>query len=495
MAQFIASQTMQDFMLSDAYVRVLAGPIGSGKSVCCAHELMRWSTEQKPNHEGIRKTRFLIVRNTADQLKNTTMKTIVDWFPPDVYGHHKITDKTIYYTLRLADGTVVKSEWMFIALDTPDDVRKALSLEATGLWGNESRELHPDVVDGLLMRVNRYPSMKDGGATRPGAIFDTNMPNEDTWWEDKMERPPKNWSVHLQPPAVISQELYIEKYRCEPPENATIETIEENVYVVDPAHDNYDNLAKDYYPNTGEGKTEDFVRVYLRCEYGRALGGLPVYEKSFNPDKHIAKKLRPVIASSYPICVGLDFGRTPSAVFGQVTPLGQVLIFGECVSENMGMEKFIKTVFRPYVYENFPNATLYIAPDPAGFQKTQLGERSPAQFLQSEGFHLVRPLTNDPEIRIQAVEALLLGGVDMKPRFLIDAEAAPITTQGLKGKYRWKTDKHGQMLGSKSPMKNEWSHSMDALQYLALVIDGGHLGRATRKGTRQIQHRSVAGWT
>ena len=78
MTQFIASNTMEDFMLSPKYVRVIGGPIGSGKSVACTHELMRWATEQAPNAEGIRKTRFLIVRNTADQLKSTTLKTIID---------------------------------------------------------------------------------------------------------------------------------------------------------------------------------------------------------------------------------------------------------------------------------------------------------------------------------------------------------------------------------------------------------------------------------
>ena len=36
MSKFIASPTMEDFMLSDAYVRVLAGPIGGGKRVCAA---------------------------------------------------------------------------------------------------------------------------------------------------------------------------------------------------------------------------------------------------------------------------------------------------------------------------------------------------------------------------------------------------------------------------------------------------------------------------
>jgi hypothetical protein len=496
MPKFVASPTMRDFMLSDAYVRVLAGPIGSGKSVCCAHELMRWATTQNPNHEGIRKTRFLIVRNTSDQLKSTTFKTIIDWFPPEVYGNYKVTDKTIYYTLRLPDNTIVKTEWMFIALDTPDDVRKALSLEATGLWGNEARELHPDVVDGLLMRVNRYPSMKDGGATRPGAIFDTNMPNEDTWWEDKMENPPKNWSVHLQPPAIIDLDTYREKYRKEPSESALILSGEEKLYAVDPAHDNYDNLAKTYYPNTGEGKTEDFIRVYLRCQYGRSLGGLPVFEKSFNPDKHIATGLQPVMSSEYPLCVGLDFGRTPAAVIGQLTPRGQVILIGEVCAENMGMEKFIKTKLAPYMYERFHLLPFYLAPDPAGFQKTQLGEMSPAGWLQQQGFELARPLTNDLEPRIQAVEGLLLDSTDTSPRFQIDAEHCPLTTQGLKGKYRWKVDKYGQLNATPQIVKNEFSHPCEALQYLALVIDGGHRGRArVSRRSRPMQRKAAAGWT
>ena len=147
MSKFIATPTQESFMVSDKYVRVLAGPIGGGKSVACAHELMRWACAQEPNHRGERKTRFLIVRNTADQLRNTTRKTVFDWFPPGESGlFWKETDKTLYIEATLGDGSQLKSEWMFIALDTPDDVRKALSLEATGLWGNEARELHPDVV-------------------------------------------------------------------------------------------------------------------------------------------------------------------------------------------------------------------------------------------------------------------------------------------------------------------------------------------------------------
>lgn len=495
MSEFIASPTMSAFMQSDKYVRVLGGPIGSGKSVCCTHTLMLWASLQEPNDEGVRKTRFLIVRNTADQLKSTTFKTIIDWFPPEKFGRYRATDKTLHYRLALPDQTIVDTEWMMIALDTPDDVRKALSLEATGLWGNESRELHQEVVDGLLMRVNRYPSAKDGGVTRPGAIFDTNMPNEDTWWEDKMENPPKNWGIFIQPPGVVTLGEYTEKYREEPPEEIVIASNKGAKFAVDPDHDNYKYLAKSYYPNTGEGKTEDFINVYLRGKYGRALGGKPVYEETFIPERHCAEGLTPVISDQYPLCIGLDFGRTPAAVIGQTTPAGFVNIIGEVCAENMGMEKFVKTRLRPYLYEKFPHNSYYIAPDPAGYQNTQLGEVSPAKWLSAEGFRLVRPNTNDPELRVQAIERILMEGLDSRARFQIDKAKAPLTYQGLNGKYRWKVDKHGNLTGNREPIKNKWSHPAEALQYLGLVIDGGHLGRRINRGSRDVRVPKAAGWT
>jgi hypothetical protein len=75
---------------------------------------------------------------------------VFDWLPPGEAGIWKAVEKTFILMARLPDGTQVESEWIFIPLDTPDDVRKALSLETTFLWGNESRELNSEVVDGLL---------------------------------------------------------------------------------------------------------------------------------------------------------------------------------------------------------------------------------------------------------------------------------------------------------------------------------------------------------
>jgi hypothetical protein len=480
MSVYKPTATQREFMLDEAYVRVLAGPVGGGKSVTCVHELVRLAMGQAPNAKNIRKTRAVIVRNTADQLALTTRKTVFDWLPPGEAGIWKAVEKTFILMARLADGTTVESEWLFIALDTPDDVRKALSLETTFIWGNEARELHQDVVDGLLGRLNRYPSMKDGGPTRSCALFDTNMPDEDTWWHDKMEEPPSNWSIYKQPAAIIKPAAYLDKFKEEPEEVLLDKDGAE--WCVNPECDNYDHLPKQYYPNLIPGKTEDWLRVYLRSEYGRSLSGTPVYEKTFTADFHVAKEaIKPIRGEEYPIIIGLDFGRTPAVVFKQRDPRGRVVTLGEIVSENMGIETFLRVKLNPYIANHLMGCTFLVAPDPAGYAKQQLNEMTLVDVLKNAGFKCVRPPTNKPELRIQSVERLLTQQLEGKAMYLIDPSCTSLI-KGFRYGYRYKIKKNGEM--EDKPDKNEFSHVHDANQYADSVIDmnvrGAGLGTAKR---------------
>lgn len=488
MSTYKPSPTQREFMLDPKYVRVIAGPIGSGKSVTCVHELVRMACGQMPNAQGVRKTRAVIVRNTADQLALTTRKTVFDWLPPGQAGVWKAAEKTFVLIAGLPDGTKVESEWLFIALDTPDDVRKALSLETTYLWGNESRELHQDVVDGLLGRLNRYPSMKDGGPTRSCAIFDTNMPDADTWWYDKMETPPSNWAIYKQPPAILKPAVFIERFG-EEPEQVLLDK-DGGEWCVSPECDNYDHLPKEYYPNLIPGKTEDWMRVYLRSEYGRSLSGTPVYEKTFVPDFHIADEaLKFVRGDAYPVVIGIDFGRTPAAVFKQRDPRGRVLTLGELTAENMGIETFISTKLNPGIANRFAGCTFVCAPDPAGFFKQQLNELSLVDVLKQAGFKCVKPPTNDPEKRIQAVERLLNQQLEGKAMYLVDPSCAQLI-KGFKYGYRYKIKRNGEI--EDRPDKNSFSHVHDANQYADSVMDMNVRGVAHGSVRREVQKADYA---
>ena len=58
---FSGALTTYKFLQSNAFVRGLMGPVGSGKSYACAAEIMMRAVRQKPSPiDGIRYTRFVI---------------------------------------------------------------------------------------------------------------------------------------------------------------------------------------------------------------------------------------------------------------------------------------------------------------------------------------------------------------------------------------------------------------------------------------------------
>lgn len=467
----------------------------SGKSVLCAHELVSLAIQQAPNDRGERKSRSLIVRNTFDQLRSTTMKTFMDWFPHGEWGLYKASEKTFYMDHALPDGTRVKAEFCFMPLDTPDDVRKALSLELTFLWANEWREIHPEVVDGLLMRLRRFPSMKDGGPSRSCAIFDTNMPDLDTWHFDKMENPPHNWSVFLQPPAILNLEEYLAQEDSEPDVSEAVPDAQGTSWWVNPRADNLDHLDPAYYPGIVPGKTEDFINVYLRCRYGRSLSGVPVFDKTFNPEFHIAeKRFTPLKSPDYPLIVGLDFGRTPATALLQRNAWGQLVVLDELTSENMGVETFLGTKLSPLLDRaEYLGCHIVVAPDPAGWAKQQIGEISPVDVVKRMGYKVARPVTNDPERRIEAVERVLLRHVAGKPALIVNPECRELI-KGFRYGYRYKVNRSGAQ--DNRPDKNASSHIMDGLQYGVLIAESGAAG-AVRNQARSIVPAGVSAraWT
>lgn len=487
----VPTPTQLEFLESPAYVRAMLGPIASGKSVLAAMSLFQWAAEQAPNSRGERKTRMLISRNTLDQLKSTTMKTVLDWIPPEI-GNYKVSDKTLYIDFPLADGTRMLSDWLFMPLDSVDDIRKCLSLELTGVWINEAREVNGEIIETLLTRTDRYPSRKDGGATRAGGIMDTNGPDIDSWLFHKFENPPKNWSIHKQPPAMIPYEEYLEKYKEEPDEQDVAEDSSERKFVTNPEADNLANLSRSYYPNATQGKSPDHVDVFIRAQYGRSLSGLPVFDRTFRMDFHVAEEeLRPIRSDNYPIVIGIDQGRTPAAVFGQVDPRGRLLIFSELTSENMGMETFLSQRVRPHINQYYPGFSFVMAPDPAAWQKSQVGERSPADVLKGAGFKLVRPATNKPELRIQAVERFLTRQVDGKAGLLVSPGCVELI-KGFRYGYRYRLKKDSTM--ENSPDKNAYSHVHDACQYLCLIAEGGHSGLGVKRFDGVIEVAQAGGW-
>lgn len=453
---YVASKTLSQFHKSDDFVRGVVGPIGSGKSSAMVSELIRRAKEQEPDRGGVRCSRWAIIRNTYRELLDTTCATFFHWLPQKLGDWNKQD-----MTFRLWTGDM-DVEFLFRALDRPGDEKKLLSLELTGAWINESKELPKSVVDMLQGRLGRYPAMINGGATWSGLIMDTNPPDVDHWWYQLFEEErPEGWSLYKQPSA-ISLEA-----------------------------ENLKNLPDNYYQRIMAGKSEEWVKVYVKGEYGYVTDGKPVYPE-YNESLHVANEfLRPV--RNEPIYVGIDFGLTPAAVFGQRLSNGRWIWFEELVTQDMGALRFAELLGR-VIREKYRDYELEIYGDPAGEQRAQTDETTPFEILKANGIPAEPAPTNDFVIRRESVAKALSTIVDGKPQLLI----SPACTQlrkGMVGGYHYKRI---QVAGDEryrdTPDKGPLSHVCEAGQYLMVGAGEGAAlirGKMMQANNQPLEYQSI----
>jgi PBSX family phage terminase large subunit len=437
-----ASPTCRSFHKSNKFVRALMGPIGSGKSVACVVDLMIKAYEQKPSPDGIRRTRWAIIRNTYRELLDTTMQTFHDWIPVST-GVFSAMNLKFTHIQKLPDGTTVQAEFLFRALDRPNDVKKLLSLELTGSWVNEAREIPKQIIDMLQGRVGRYPNMRDGGATWFGIIMDTNPPDNDHWWYKLFEESlPDNHFLAKQPSGTSR--------------------IAENI----------SNLPPNYYTNMQGGKDQEWINVYVHGNYGFIADGKPVFPE-YKDDVHSSQE--PYFADpKLPLYIGIDFGLTPAAVFGQLTTSGRMIIFDELCTFDMGAMSFGKLLREKLntTYSKFLNVEIYA--DPAGEQRAQTDESTPFMILHNQGIEAYPTYTNDFTIRREAV-ADYMQRLDFagNTAFLITGKATTLR-KALSGGYKYKRMQvSGEARFMDKPDKGRYSHVADACQYLFLGAVGG----------------------
>ena len=469
--------TLKKFMKSEDFFRGLRGPVGSGKSVACCIEIFRRALLQKKNAEGKRKSRWAVIRNTNPQLRTTTIKTWLDWFPEETWGNFAWS---VPYTHRILVGEL-DVEVIFLALDRPEDVKKLLSLELTGVWVNEAREIPKSIIDACTMRVGRFPSMREGGASWYGVIADTNAPEEDHWWpimaadvpvpdhisrdEALMLIKPDNWSFYTQPPALLENK----------DKDGFISAYKDNI-----KSENKKNLTPKYYNNIIRGKTKGWIDVYVLNKLGSIEEGKPVYH-SFKEELHITKNKIDLIPGQ-PIWIGVDFGLTPAAVFGQRTTTGKWNIINELVCFEMGVIRFSE-LLRGELAKLYKGYEIMIYGDPAGDFRSQTDERTPFQIMRNCGLKAIPAPSNDVALRIEAVDSTLARLVDGSPGFNMSTDCINLK-KGFNGGYHYRRLQVSGDRYDEKPLKNRYSHVHDALQYLMM---GAGEGRTMMSGKIQTQ--------
>jgi len=481
---YTAPPTVARFMKSEAFFRIIAGPVGSGKTTGCLFELFRRACEQQKAPDGLRYTRFAIVRSTLKQLKDTVLKDITSWLAG--IADYRVSESTVY--IRIGD---VRSEWLLIPLDTPEDQRRLLSLQITGAWLSESIEMETALISPLAGRCGRFPSANQGGATWMGMIADTNMPSEGSDWHKLMTEPAPDTQVFIQPGGMEENAENLEWLTQTP---ATLK-----LPLTDPIRR---AQGRTYYERFVRNNSEDWCKRYVHAQFGDDPSGSAVFRESFKLTYHaptdelgVPLEVKPVY--HMPLIVGQDFGRDPCAVITQLDHKGRLLVLEEIISEDMGLELHINRNLRPVLLqEKYSGIPVVIVGDPTGRNRSSLYEETEFDLLKRSGFKAYPAPTNDPNTRIRAVEAFLLQQRDGGPAFVMDRNLCPRLARALSGGYRFAKLKSGQL--KPTPEKNSHSHVADALQYACLAAHGGQLTQfATALHRPQYVPQQVAasGWT
>ena len=461
-----AGPVARAFHESQAFVRGLRGPVGSSKSSACCMEIFHRGCEQAA-FEGVRRTRWGAIRASYRELETTTLETWKQWFP----FARTVGGSPICSSLKvpLGDGTQVEIEVLFFPISRPDEVDAIASLELTGIWINEARELPMAVLNKATERVGRYPAKRFGGPTWRGVMMDTNAPDDDHWWHGLAEGTDRK---------IVEQMRQTERKLRELGDLAPNQKLYEffgqpggllergGEYFQNPAAENIANLdgGYAYYFRQIPGKTREWIKAQILGQYASVADGKPVYPE-YNDDLHCRQiEAQPDL----PLLLGFDYGLTPACAICQLSPRGQLLVIDELFGKDMDIQQFARDVVRPHLALHYHGMGFQAAGDPSGMSGKRTEQKTAFMLLAEEGIACMPTASNDLIARRNAVVRYLtklVGGGE--PALIVDPRCDMIR-KGFNGRYQYKRI---QVIGEDRfrdiPVKNDYSHLHDALQYAA----------------------------
>lgn len=447
------------YYLSNAPTSIIVGPVGSGKSTASCLRLARHAFEQHPGPDGIAHTRWAIVRNTKPQLKDTTIKTWLQVFPEAQYGDFLRGDNLSHHWRFKPQGWdyPIEAEFLFRALDDASDVSNMLSLELTGFYFNEIREIDQSIIMHAHERAGRYPAISNGGCKWHGFIGDSNAWDTDHYLYPIMidrvfpSGEPADWELFVQPSGMS------------------------------PQAENRENLPPGYYERLLAQHSEEDRNVYVHAMWGHTKSGKPIYTE-YRDTLHC----RPFeLSSNLPIDIGLDFGRTPAAAIGQRTPFGGWRVRYELCAFDMGLVAFANELKR-FLADKVPGAQIgNITGDPAGNERDARDETA-FDILKVAGLQAQPAHTNEFSTRVESVQAVLRRLANGEPAMLIHPDCKMLRRACIDGYHYRKLQIAGNRYATE-PNKNEYSHIAEALQYL--LLGGGEARTLTKRRVSESRPR------
>ena len=428
--------TIEKFHKSMAQYRAIVGPVGSGKTSAAAYEVCWYLPRRLFDKYEIKKTRGVVVRNTYSELRDTTQRTVFEWFP---HGQHKVQEN-IYILRWPYKGQVLEVEMLFRSCDRAEDVKKFKSLEVTWYWGDESIEIAEAIFLMLATRIGRFP-----------------------------KKCPESYGIETTNPPDVESETYSKfQWKCPPPEGSPLpskQPLVDHVGFWQPPGENVENLPPGYYSRLREAYRDhpDWADSYIDSKPGMIIKGKLVYN-NFRRKLHVAAE--PLVWCKDVIFRGWDnTGNCPAAVAVQIPTAMQPQVIHEWHTDREGIVDFTRRVM---VDSNrmWPDAEYVDYADPAGtaqISKRGGGFTSNATLMEEVGVEVESSEQNFTARRESVEQAL--GRIDG----LLISPTCVRLINGFMGGYHFPeigtTGTHAD-----APEKNKWSHVHDGLQYVMVKL-------------------------
>jgi hypothetical protein len=462
------SPTLLKFVQEDDYpVQLVEGPVESGKTMACIGKLYKWMCTMPRCVDGIRRSRFIIVRPTYGELRTTVVKDILDVFPEEVYGVFSWSEP-YSYKMKFLD---VETELVFMAFHdiTEAILKKLRSTQFTAGWLNEAQYAKLMLVTIVRDRCGRYPSKKmcPDWDREKRLILDNNAPPTYNHWIRLMrgdtaipaDMPkdqamayikPDDWKFYKQPPAVLE-----------------VKDDQGNLlkYKVNPKAENLQWMGKKAYIGSIAGKSRDQIDRDYRNVTRPSRSGTPRYPQ-FDRDYHVAKQtLTP--NDNLPLILGVDFGMTPAVVFEQVIDRTWYT-YAELVFDNADAEELAEAI-NDVISRKFPfarNTGIQPWGDPQGGWKGSNRKKTSFTILRADGIPIHHPKAKDnPELRMTIGRKVLRDTVNRGPKVIIDPGCVRLI-EALDGGATMRQVSVGDAVSVREEIvKNQHSHICEAWEY------------------------------
>lgn len=467
---YTPSPTCEQFMTRNAFINLIYGPRGEGKTSCglmaTVYHALQTPREQWP-------LGWALVRDTRRNIGITTARTVLEWAPKPHSVWRGKPDEPESITIHIDNTPAITFDCF--GVDSPADLNRFQSYEASGgIWIEEPAPAATNaetLSSGIAETVLAVAITSARGSRHPRLQITMNPPSADHWtaqlfhlegWEEA-----DNVELTMSPEQVAAREEIRRLsaiYRIPKGENTALDQ-------KTPGYRERNRLAL-----LATGRTDLYARL-VEGRVGYASLGEAV-TPGFGP-QHLAPNLSATINPQRVVFFSYDYGLIPAVICAQFSPHGNLNIFAAFVMENAGIEQLVTRYLRPWIAQTGVRHWVHIGGHEGTEREQSNSEENAVRTLIKllGGRYIPGPVSWSA--RRDALHEGLSRYVGTTPWVQIDAQTAPLLVRCLSGGWHYPTDALGHVSHDLPSKRGTMPSIGDAFAHLLAVL----LRRADRSQT------------